>query len=69
MNLIVGTIRDYNLINLKQFSLKLEEIDIELEIRFIVSLFNESIENKNIKIEYTFDLQSSILVNDKVRFR
>ncbi|CAD8198037.1 unnamed protein product [Paramecium pentaurelia] len=69
LNLIVGTIRDYNLINLKQFSLKLEEIDIELEIRFIVSLFNESIENKNIKIEYSFDLQSSILVNDKVRFR
>ncbi|CAD8122278.1 unnamed protein product [Paramecium sonneborni] len=69
LNLIVGTIRDYNLINLKQFSLKLEEVDIELEIRFIVSLFNESIENKNIKIEYCFDFQSSILVNDKVRFR
>ncbi|CAD8207810.1 unnamed protein product [Paramecium octaurelia] len=69
LNLIVGTIRDYNLINLKQFSLKLEEVDIELEIRFIVSLFNESIENKNIKIQYSFDLQSTVLINDKVRFR
>ncbi|CAK68376.1 unnamed protein product (macronuclear) [Paramecium tetraurelia] len=69
LNLIVGTIRDYNLINLRQFSLRLEEVDIELEIRFIVSLFNESIENKNIKIQYSFDLQSSVLVNDKVRFR
>ncbi|CAD8155452.1 unnamed protein product [Paramecium pentaurelia] len=69
LNLIVGTIRDYNLINLKQFSLKLEELDLESEIRFIVSLLNESIENKNIKIEYHFDLQSNVLVNDKIRFR
>ncbi|CAD8170545.1 unnamed protein product [Paramecium octaurelia] len=69
LNLIVGTIRDYNLINLKQFSLKLEELDLEAEIRFIVSLLNESFENKNIKIDYHFDLQSNVLVNDKIRFR
>lgn len=69
LNLIVGTIRDFNLINLKQFSLKLEELDIEEEIRFIVSLFADSIESKAIKIEYNLDLQSQLLVNDKIRFR
>jgi hypothetical protein len=54
---------------LKQFSLKLEEIDVEHEVRFIVSLFNESIESKGIALHFNFTLDSVVLVNDKVRFR
>ncbi|CAD8210902.1 unnamed protein product [Paramecium octaurelia] len=69
LSLIVGSIRDYNLINLQQFSLKLEELDVEQEIKFMVSLFSESIESKQIKVDYKFDLQCFTLVGDKTRFR
>ncbi|CAD8196328.1 unnamed protein product [Paramecium pentaurelia] len=69
LSLIVGSIRDYNLINLQQFSLKLEELDVEQEIKFMVSLFSESIDSKQIKVDYKFDLQCYSLVADKTRFR
>ncbi|CAD8127100.1 unnamed protein product [Paramecium sonneborni] len=69
LSLIVGSIRDYNLINLQQFSLKLEELDIEQEIKFMVSLFQDSIESKQIKVDYKFDFECYSFIGDKTRFR
>ncbi|CAD8124691.1 unnamed protein product [Paramecium sonneborni] len=69
LNLIVGSIRDYNLINLQQFSLKLEELDLQQEIKFMVSLFQDSIESKQIKVDCKFDLQCYQFIGDKIRFR
>ncbi|CAD8114359.1 unnamed protein product [Paramecium sonneborni] len=69
LSLIVSNIRDYNLISLQQFILKLEEFNIDDEVKYIESLMIDIIKNKQINLVYDYQLLNPIIINDRQRFR
>ncbi|CAD8070988.1 unnamed protein product [Paramecium sonneborni] len=69
LNLIVSNIRDYNLISLQQFNLKLEEFNINDEVKYIETLVMDIINNKLIELVHDYQLVNPIIINDRQRFR
>ncbi|CAD8191285.1 unnamed protein product [Paramecium octaurelia] len=69
LGLIVSNIRDYNLISLQQFNLKLEEFNINDEVKYIETLMIDIIKNKQINLVHDYQLINSIIINDRQRFR
>lgn len=68
LHLIVCTIRDYNLMYLNQFLLKIDEIDIRLELRSICALFESALKSKGVKL-ITETSINSVFFQDRQRFR
>ncbi|CAK58854.1 unnamed protein product (macronuclear) [Paramecium tetraurelia] len=69
LGLIVSNIRDYNLISLQQFNLKLEEFNINDEVKQIENLLIDTIKNKQINVVHDYQLSNSNIINDRQRFR
>ncbi|CAD8189304.1 unnamed protein product [Paramecium pentaurelia] len=69
LSLIVSNIRDYNLISLQQFNLKLEEFNIYDEVKHIETLMIDIIKNKQIEVVHDYQLINTNIINDRQRFR
>lgn len=54
---------------MQQFNLKLEEFNINDEVKYIETLVMDIINNKLIELVHDYQLVNPIIINDRQRFR